>query len=130
MREKTIGRELSGCETLIMKIVWEHKEDISTQEIIEQLRIKYDKDYARTTVVTFIQRLIEKGFLNTYRKGRMSYVHAIRSELEYKMNFIQEAEAFWFDGNAEFLFSMLCKTKKLSKEEREGIQEILDGLDD
>ena len=130
MRLKSIGREMSGCETLIMKIVWSSKEDLSTQEIINQLRIRYNKDYARTTVVTFIQRLIEKGFVCTYRKGRVSYVQPLRSESEYQKTFIQEAEEFWFDGDAQFLFSTLCKTKKLSKEERKGIQEILDGMDD
>lgn len=130
MREKFIGREMSGCETLIMKIVWSSKEDISTQEIIDHLKTQYKKDYARTTVVTFIQRLSEKGFVSTYRKGRVSYVHALRSEAEYQETFIQEAELFWFNGNAEFLFSTLCKTKKLSKEERKGIQDILDGMDD
>lgn len=130
MREKFMGRELSGCETLIMKIVWSAKEDISTQEIIERLRIQYNKDYARTTVVTFIQRLAEKGFVSTYRKGKASYVQPLRSETEYQETFIKEAESFWFNGDAEFLFSTLCKTKKLSKEERKGIQEILDGMDD
>lgn len=130
MREKIVGREMSGCETLIMKIVWSAKEDISTQEIMNQLKIQYKKDYARTTVVTFVQRLVEKGFVSTYRKGRVSYVHALRSESEYQEIFIQEAESFWFNGDAEFLFSTLCKTKKLSKEERKGIQDILDGMDD
>ena len=57
-------------------------------------------------------------------------MHALKSEAEYQENFIQEAEEFWFNGDAMFLFSTLCKTKKLSKEERKGIQDILDGMDD
>lgn len=130
MTEKSIGRQMSGCETLIMKIVWSAKEDISTQEISSRLKSQYNKDYARTTVGTFIQRLSEKGFVSTYRKGKVSYVHALKSEAEYQENFIQEAEEFWFNGDAMFLFSTLCKTKKLSKEERKGIQDILDGMDD
>lgn len=130
MKENFVGREMSGCETLIMKIVWSAKEDISTQEIMNRLKTQYKKDYARTTVSTFLQRLAEKGFVSTYRKGRVSYVHALRSETEYQETFIQEAESFWFNGDAEFLFSTLCKTKKLSKEERKGIQDILDGMDD
>ena len=67
MTEKSIGRQMSGCETLIMKIVWSAKEDISTQEISSRLKSQYNKDYARTTVGTFIQRLSEKGFVSTYR---------------------------------------------------------------
>lgn len=130
MRDKSIGREMSGCETLIMKIVWSSDEDISTPEIIDQLRIRYNKDYARTTVVTFVQRLAEKGFVRTYKKGRVSFVHALRSQAQYQETFLQEAEEFWFDGDAGFLFSTLCKTKKLSTKEKNDIQKMLDDLDD
>ena len=129
MREKTIGREMSGCETLIMKIVWSSEEDLSTPEIMDQLKVRFGKDYARTTVVTFIQRLAEKGFVNTYKKGRVSYVHSLRSQSQYQENFLQKAEEFWFDGDAGFLFSTLCKVKKLSKKEVSDIQKMLDELD-
>ena len=63
MREQLLGREISGCETLIMKVVWDSEEDISTPELIDELRTRFGKDYARTTVVTFLQRLAEKGFV-------------------------------------------------------------------
>ena len=130
MREKKTGRDMSGCETLIMKIVWSSEEDLSTPEIMDQLKVRYGKDYARTTVVTFIQRLAEKGFVTTYKKGRVSYVHSLRSQSKYQENFIQEAEEFWFDGDAGYLFSTLCKVKKLSKKEVDDIQKMLDELDD
>ena len=130
MNENMIGREISGCESLIMKIVWDTKEDISTPELIEELRNRYGKDYARTTVVTFVQRLAEKGFVTTYRKGRTSYVHALRNEKEYTEKIVQDTEKFWFSGNAPKFFAALCNTKKLSKKEIEQIRETLDGLDD
>ena len=47
MREKKTGRDMSGCETLIMKIVWSSEEDLSTPEIMDQLKVRYGKDYAR-----------------------------------------------------------------------------------
>lgn len=130
MNEQMIGREISGCESLIMKIVWDSKEDISTPELIDELRTRYGKDYARTTVVTFVQRLAEKGFVSTYRKGRTSYVHALRKEKEYTEKFMHDAETFWFAGSTSKLFAALCNTKKLSKKEIEQIRETLDGLDD
>lgn len=130
MTEKIIGREISGCETLIMKVVWDSKEDISTPELMDELRIRFQKDYARTTVVTFLQRLAEKGFVTTYRKGRTSYVHALRDEKSYMEKFLREAEDFWFQGNTSKLIAALCNTKKLSQKEIEEIRETLDGLDD
>ena len=56
MREEMIGREISGCESLIMKIVWDTEGDVSTQDLIRILNERFGKDYARTTVVTFVQR--------------------------------------------------------------------------
>lgn len=130
MTEQMIGREISGCETLIMKIVWDSKEEISTPELIDALRVRYGKDYARTTVVTFLQRLAEKGFVRTYRKGRVAYVQALKTEKEYMSKFLSEAEEFWFQGDSSHLVAALCEAKKLSKDEIGRIRELLDGLDD
>ena len=130
MREKNTNRDMSNCEKLIMKIVWRAGEDLPTPVIIEQLRIRFDKDYARTTVVTFIQRLAEKGFVNTYKKGRVSYVHPLRSQEKYQEKVLKHAEEFWFDGDAGYLFSTLCRVKTLSKQEIDDIKKMLDELDD
>jgi predicted transcriptional regulator len=130
MTEQIIGREISGCETMIMKIVWDSETDISTPELIDALRIRYGKNYARTTVVTFLQRLAEKGFVKTYRKGRVAYVQPLKTEKEYTNKFLSEAETFWFDGDSSHLMAALCDTKKLTKDEIGRIREILDGLDD
>jgi predicted transcriptional regulator len=124
-----IGREISGCETLIMKIVWDSESDISTPELIDALRVRYGKEYARTTVVTFLQRLADKGFVKTYRKGRVAYVHPLKSEKEYTGKFFSEAEEFWFQGDTSHLMAALCDTKKLSRDEIGRIREMLDDLD-
>ena len=50
--------ELSPCEALIMKLIWEAPQDIPVQDLIDQLRDDYKKEYARTTVVTFVDLLI------------------------------------------------------------------------
>ena len=76
--------ELSPCETLIMKLIWEAPQDIPVQELIDQLRDDYGKDYARTTVVTFVGKLKDKRFVDTYRKGKAAFIHPLRSEEEYK----------------------------------------------
>lgn len=113
-----------------MKAIWDAKDDISTPEIIETVRTKYKRDYARTTVGTFIQRLMEKGYVTSYHKGRISYLHAERAEHDYKDKFLKETTDFWFHGDVSNLISALCGTKKLSKKEINKIREIIDELDD
>ena len=49
MRPKKNSQELSACEALIMKVVWNAKDDIAVQNLIVQLKQQYNKDYARIT---------------------------------------------------------------------------------
>lgn len=122
-------RNLSASETTIMKAVWDAGEDISIPDLIEVLRTNYGKDYARTTVVTFLLKLSDKGFVRTYRKGKLSYAHAMKSEAEYRTKLLNEETEYWFNGNVSNLFSALCSTRKLTKEEIVEIRSLLDDID-
>ena len=122
-------RNLSASETTIMKAVWDAGEDISIPDLIEVLRTDYGKDYARTTVVTFLLKLSDKGFVRTYRKGKLSYAHAMKSEAEYRTKLLNEETDYWFEGNVSNLFSALCNSRKLTKEEILEIRSMLDGMD-
>ena len=122
-------RNLSASETTIMKAVWDAGEDISIPDLIEVLRTNYGKDYARTTVVTFLLKLSDKGFVRTYRKGKLSYAHAMKSEAEYRTKLLNEETDYWFNGNVSNLFSALCNTRKLTNEEIVEIRSLLDDID-
>lgn len=117
---------LSACETIIMKAIWDEEGDISIQDLIEVLRTKWGKDYARTTVVTFLLKLSAKGYVQTYRKGKHSYAHAVKSEEEYKTRLAAEDRDFWFGGKLSGLISALCRERKLTKSEADEIRQILD----
>lgn len=121
---------LSGCEAMIMKIIWDAKEDIAVQDLLEQLRLRFDKDYKRSTIATFLLRLAEKGFVETYRNGYFSYVHAIREEEDYKGKLIQGEANMWFGGSAPELMMTLTRTQKISKDDLAKLRRILDELDD
>ena len=71
--------DLSACETMIMKVIWDAKEDIALQDLIRELADRYKKNYARTTVVTFVHKIVDKGFATTYRKGKAAYIHPEKS---------------------------------------------------
>lgn len=122
-------RELSDCEELIMKAVWDAREDIAIPDLIEALRINYGKDYQRTTVVTFLSRLAAKNYVETYRKGRLSYAHAIKSEDEYKQYLARRELDFWFHGDVGSYVSALTKGKDISEADIEKIRGILDEFD-
>lgn len=123
-------RSLSPCETIIMKAIWDKGEDISISELSEILKTKYNKDYKRTTIVTFILNLTAKGFARQYRKGRYAYVHALKSEGDYKQKLLKEQKDFWYHGNVVGVVAALCTPGEITKQEIQMIREILDDLDD
>ena len=120
--------ELSPCEALIMKLIWEAPQDIPVQELIDQLRDDYGKDYARTTVVTFVGKLKDKRFVDTYRRGKAAFIHPLRSEEEYRRQLLKEEADFWFNGKAVDMVASICESQKLEDDEIKRIKKILNGL--
>ena len=128
--EVGMREELSVCEAPIMKIIWESNPDISVPELVKQLNEQYGKEYARTTVVTFLTRMAGKGYLTTQRRGRISYVHAIKSEQEYKQQLAQKEIEFWFHGSMAEFAQTLCAAAPLTHEECQKLRRLLDHVEE
>lgn len=121
--------ELSACEAPIMKIIWESESDISIPELTKQLNIQYGKEYARTTVVTFLTRLAGKGYVTTERRGRVSYVQALKSAQEYKQLLARRETEFWFHGSLAEFVQALSMSSPITKEELQKVRELLDEME-
>lgn len=128
--EVGMREELSVCEAPIMKIIWESNPDISVPELVKQLNKQYGKEYARTTVVTFLTRMAGKGYITTQRRGRISYVHAIKSEQEYKQQLAQKEIEFWFHGSMAEFAQTLCAAAPLTHEECQKLRRLLDHVEE
>ena len=130
MRPKKRSQELSAGEILIMKLIWNAKEDIAVQELIVKMKEQYDKEYARTTMVTFLKKMSDKGYVSTYRIGNASFVHAEKSEEWYKKELINREKDFWFNGSPSLLMATALHSEKdISKEEIQRMRELLDEFD-
>ena len=85
--------------------------------------------WQRTTVVTFLGKMADKGFVSTHRRGKNAYVHAEKTEDAYKSKLMSEETDFWFEGKVDALLSAVCDKRKVSKEEIERMRDLLDVLD-
>lgn len=132
-RQKNKKCSLSSGETLVMKVIWDTSEelgrDITISELTEALLRDYGKDYSRTAIVSFLDKLTEKGFVERYREGKPSYIRSLQDEEEYKRKMILENTNFWFRGKVSNLVAAIDSEQKISKEEAEKIRRILDGMD-
>ncbi len=60
---------MSDSEKEIMKLIWDHGGAMTTSELLDQIE-RTGRDWKRTTVRTFISRLIDKGMLISQKEGR------------------------------------------------------------
>ena len=90
-------RNLSPTETLIMKAIWDAGTDISVPELMTIMKERYDKDYKRPTIGTFLLRLSEKGFVKSYRLGKLSYIRVVNSEAAYREKLAVEQTDLWVE---------------------------------
>ncbi len=116
---------LSTAETLIMKVIWDADCELSVQELMDLLQERYEKDYKRSTVMTFLVRLCDKEFIETQRRGKYAYIHALRSEEEYKAGVMEREVNFWYDGKISEMINAMQKKQAISKEEAEKICKLL-----
>ncbi len=126
-------RELTASELLIMRAIWDAGEDIAKMKLQEVLREQYGKNYAMTTISTFLVNLINKGYIKSYRIGKMSHIHVLKSEEEYKENQIQKQKQLWYGGKASDLICAVFKAtekSELTKEDTDRIRGLLDEMDD
>jgi len=77
-------KRLPDSELEIMMIMWEANEPVTSAYVCEKLKNK--KDWKITSVLTFLARLVEKGFVTSRREGKVNIYSAVISDEEYLQN--------------------------------------------
>jgi predicted transcriptional regulator len=73
-RPKKASGDLGPLEAAVMKAVWEAAAPVSVRQVLDKLNARRPKPLAYTTVMTVMNRLVEKAVL--VRRGeRRSYVY-------------------------------------------------------
>lgn len=116
-------QEMSEAEREIMKIIWDNGGSVCIAELIERVEEK-GKDWKRTTIRTFLTRLMEKGLIIAERQGRMSRYTASVSEEEYlagrAKNFVNE----YFNGSVSHLLASLLGEERPDDEAIDELQKF------
>ncbi|OPJ64225.1 BlaI/MecI/CopY family transcriptional regulator [Clostridium oryzae] len=113
-------KKLPDTEFEIMKAVWDNEKPITTNKLMEA--IGNEKGWKVPTVISFLNRLVDKGFIKTEKNGKERTYYPLIEKDEYlkfeTSNFLKT-----YHGNSIFSFvSSLYDGKKLSDQD---VQEIL-----
>lgn len=121
---------LTDCEQLVMKTVWDAEEELSLMEVMARVNDKYNKAWKPQTVSTFLARLVKKGYLKHYRQGRVFFYQVLVPLEVYKGQLTSDYVAFWNHDNADEFLCALTEERALRKDEMERIQKMIDGMDE
>ena len=127
-KEDIIDKKPSKSELYIMKVIWDAPGEITLQYVAEELKEKYDKEYARTTFATFLKRLEEKEYIHQEKRGRYTYITPIKSEKAFKEAMMLDTMNVWFKGDLFSMFTFLIKLDMFTKEERDIVARMLDDM--
>ncbi len=106
--------ELTDCEVLVMKVIWQSDTVMSIQEIITRINQQYQKDWKLQTVSTFLSRAVKKGYLEMKRRGRSFDYYPLVTEEQYGRREIAKCVENWGDGKLGNLIASFAETKHLS----------------
>ena len=123
------SNEISVCEKMIMKVLWEAEEDLDLMTISAKVKEEFEKEWKLQTVATFMTRLKKKGYVSVYRNGRRSYYHPLINTNEFKMDVITDNIYFFSRGSASAFICGLFDDVKLTQEDKEKIRKKIDELD-
>lgn len=117
--------QMSDSEKEIMQIIWSNGGSIFISDLLNILE-KNNKSWKRTTVSTFIKRLIDKEFIKTKKFGNMNKYIAVISENEYLS---KQAKSFVnnvFGGSVKNLLSSLYGQEEIASKDIKELQDFWD----
>ncbi len=120
--------DLGSAELEVLKVLW----DIGPRTVREVMNALHERDrnVAYTTVLTFLTRLEQKGFV-TSDKTDMAYLYrpAVSRDGVAKTRLKSFLDQL-YDGAAGPLVLQLIREQNFSHEEIAELQKLIDGLDE
>lgn len=115
---------LSEAQREIMEVVWDHGE-VSARSVRETLSAR-DRDVARNTVRTLLERMEEKGWLKHRQQGRTYLYSATHPREATNGRKVIEVLDQICGGSPEALMTALIDYRGLSEAELDRIRGMLD----
>jgi len=119
--------ELGEAELQVLRALWDGG-PATVREVLNLLHERGRK-VAYTTVLTFLTRLEQKGFVKSDKSGLAYVYRAAVTRNQVTRSRLRTMLDELFDGEAAPLVLQLMKTEKFSPEEIAELQKLIDQLD-
>ena len=119
--------DLGAAELEVLKTLWDHG-PATVREVMNHLHARR-RNVAYTTVLTFLTRLEQKGYVASDKSG-LAYVYRPRVTREkVSKSRLRSLLKDLYDGAAAPLVLQLVREERLTSDEIEQLQKLIDELD-
>lgn len=115
-------KKLPETEFEIMQIIWSNGKAMSAYEIQDHT----SKDWKATSILTFLSRLVDKGFISFEKHGRQNYYSALVSEADYKKHVSSKFLKNVFSGSVKNMVASLFDGGALTEDDLNDLRQYLD----
>lgn len=119
MKNMSIG----DAELEIMKVIWNSKEPITSLDIGKEVE---DKGWKKTTIATFLTRLVEKGALSANKQGKLYYYTPLITEKEYKKSQTKNLIKTLYNGSVRDFAVSFFEEQNLSDKDIQELKAIFE----
>ncbi len=114
---------IGNAEIEIMKVIWKSKNPITSLDIGKAVE---DKGWKKTTIATFLTRLVDKGVLSAEKQGKLYYYTPLISEKEYRKTQTKNLISTLYNGSIKEFAVSLFEEQKLSDNEIDELRAIFE----
>lgn len=109
------------AELEIMKVLWKAGEAVNSQYISEAVK---DREWKRTTILTFLARLADKGAVSAEKRGKFHYYTPLISQREYRKAQTKNLIASLYNGSVRDFAVSFFEEQKVSDEDIKELRAI------
>ncbi len=116
------GKRLPDAELEVMQAIWSLEPPVTAAAVQQRV----SKEWKATSVLTFLSRLCDKGFLSCEKEGRQNYYTPLVSRETYLQ---RESTSFvrrLCDGSVKNLVASLSDAGALTEQDIEDLRAFLD----
>ena len=123
MKNISIGE----AELEIMKVIWKAKDPITSLDIGKEVE---DKGWKKTTIATFLTRLVEKGALSADKQGKLYYYTPLITEKEYRKSQTKNLIKSLYNGSVRDFAVSFFEEQKLSDDDIKELRAIFEDMEE
>lgn len=117
-------KRLPESELDIMMIIWAAGEAVTSAYITE--RLPKERNWAPTTVLNFLARLVDRGFLEITKQGRINYYSPAVNETDYLQHESRSFLEKMHMGSLKSFVAALYDGSAISREDLEDLKRYVE----